>query len=1004
MSTQTLSAQHRPLPTLELPAAFVRLWRADGTSPFPTPEPLDELLRGFDGVERLSAGRAESAADAGAVVAVVPVAGRAALIDAALRLARLLLPLAEELGALDAAALVHPGRLRRGPDGMEPVRDTFAEDIVRQRPKIAPGEVTLTGYAVARLRDRLETQPAGVYDPPSGRRVTLATAHGPLGRVAPVHDPQILGRRPNVARPGLLTQLDEILEAPACRLVGPLGSGKSHLLWHHLGPDNARWLTAGPDRLAAPPLEERVGMDLSSEQPGRWVIDVTAARPEDRAFVDETLEAVQGLAELTSGAGQRVQLVLVERQPSPQWDHLPTLRVPPMEDSEAERLADELFEGFELPANLRTAIIASAAGHPLAFGQCLLRLLHRGLLRHVYGSYFYAGGDDVELEVSEQLVCEVEAEARRLGDPLPLRLMAAVDEPISARHLLAACDRYGIELESDWHEPLLDAGLVVRHGAVDQLSFACPAYGLALRQTAPEDAGRSLRWALGGVLAEHEAGWRAYRLLAGTPEALPPLLDLSAHGSQDGEEGVGREELFNALWTEHREHRARGGDVGTELEILWNLVPLAHRLGMLGRLRAELERAVELAQAEGAGAQRYVALAALRAELDQEQGRYREAEQALRRALAASQGMDDKRRAALIVRLGALLTREERWGEARTVFRDLLKVAEAEGLEALAASCHHHLGHVALLQKRLDEALEHHEKAAALRRKPGRAASLASSLVALGQVALAEGDVPTALERFDEAEVQMEQGEVPDWQRTSLWVGRGRALRRVGDLSASSKALRRALEACRVDDVPGEALARLSLGQVLLEQGKTKDAVAEVRKAHFQASLLSDAALLGDAERLLGRCAWRQGDRQGAVTHFYEALKLHGRHQDGEALAEDRGWLLELAMDAGDADGVFQHAAELRTLVDEIRLPSAGESLDFRLFRALTWLRERDIATPDPEIYLRAAYQELLRKTGFLPPERRHHFLYQVREHQDIVDAAAQHELSLPWIESQATE
>lgn len=1000
-----MSTVLRPLPTLELPAAFVRLWRQDGTSPFAPDAAANRLrqeLADLDGVE-LASGRDDSA---GTVVAVVPVAGRAALIDAALRLARILLKLAEDVGALDASALVHPGRLRRGPDGVEPVRDTFVEDLSRQRPKIEPGEVSLTGYAVARLRDRLETEAAGTYDPPSGRRVTLSLARGPLGRVAPLHDPQILGRRPNVARPALLTQLDEILEAPACRLVGPLGCGKSHLLWHHLGAEGARWLTAGPDRLAAPPLEERVGMDLSSEQPGRWVIDVTAAGAADRDFVNGTLEAVSGLAALSIRASSMVQLMLVERQPSPEWDHLPTLHVGPLEDSEAEQLAMDLFEGFELPSGLRDSIVRAAAGHPLVFGQSLLRLLHRGLLRHVYGSYFYAGGDEVTLEVSEQLVCEVEAEVRRLGDPLPLRLMAAVDEPISARHLLETCDRYGIELEETWHAPLLEAGLIKRHGAADQLAFACPAYGLAMRQTTPEDAGRSLRHALGGVLAEHEAGWRAYRLLAGSPEALPPLLDLSRDGapSRTGSdrhgadsENVGREELFNALWTEHREHRSRGGDVGTELEILWNLIPLAHRLGMLGRLRSELERAVELAQADGAGAQRYVALAALRAELDQEQGRYREAEQALRKALSASQGMDDKRRAALIVRLGALLTREERWGEARTVFRDLLEVAEKENIAHLAASCHHHLGHVALLQKRLDEALEHHRAAAELRRRPGRASALASSLVALGQVALAEGDVPTALERFAEAEAQMEEGEVPPWQRSSLWIGRGRALRRVGDLSAAGKALRRALEVCRVGDAPEEALARLSLGQVLLEQDKVDAALNEVRQGHFQASLLSDAALLGDAERLLGRCAWRQGRREDAVNHFYEALKLHGRHQDGEALAEDRGWLLELAMDGNDADGVFQHAAELRTLVDEIRLPSSGESLDFRLFRALTWLQERDVSVPDPEIYLRSAYQELLRKTNFLPTERRHHFLYQVREHQHILDAATQHDLSLPY-------
>ncbi len=51
---------------------------------------------------------------------------------------------------------------------------------------------------------------------------------------------------------------------------------------------------------------------------------------------------------------------------------------------------------------------------------------------------------------------------------------------------------------------------------------------------------------------------------------------------------------------------------------------------------------------------------------------------------------------------------------------------------------------------------------------------------------------------------------------------------------------------------------------------------------------------------------------------------------------------------------------------------------------------------PDPLVYLRAGYQELMRKTGFLAPEERHVYLYQLQEHQEILEAAAQHDLSMP--------
>lgn len=1001
----------RPLPHLDLPTAYVRLWPGEsGAGDGSLGLDLDAAAEPFEGVVRL---------DDLPLLAVMPVAGRASVVDAAIRLARLVL----ERAAPGVRALVYPGRLRRGPSEVEPVRDIFAEDLEKQRPPLPVGDddpdsrLVLTGYAAARVQGHFSFRAAGIFDPPSGRRVPLSVPAGDAERPDPTHDPEILGKRVHVARPELEAELEELLAVPVFQVVGPLGVGKSHLLWRRLKDeiDVADWLVAGPDRLAAPPLAERLGrrfgvevgededpFDLASRlvrsapEGARLVLDVTAASWDDRELVEALVEtAMQRTEEETSA-----RWTLIQREPTPGWDDLPTLGVGPFAEDEMAELVEKLCGNLDLPEPMETRYVDAAAGHPLALGQSLIRLLHRGLLRQVYGSYFYAGGREVELEVSEQLVSELEAETRRLGDPLPLRLLATVDGPIASHHLQQACDRFGIELDDDWHEPLRDAGLLDWvGGSADRLAFLCPAYGVALRQTAPGDAGRTLRHALGGVLADEQAGWRAYRLLAGTPEALPSLLDISRDGTVADEPSSGvatREELFNALWEEHREHRERGGDEATELEILWNLLPMAHRLGTLGRLRGELERAVGLALREGRGSTRHVALAALLAELDQEQGRYREAEEALRDALAASQGLDEKRRASLFVRLGTLLTREERWSEARAVFGELLKLAESASSRSLEATCRYHLGHLALMQRRLDEAREEHERAGELRREAGQEKAWGASLVALGQVALAEGDAHSALHRFDEALHHLEAAGAESWERAGALVGRARALERLGDLGPAVRSLRQALEAQRSSDTAGEAMARLTLGALYLQQGKEEEAEEEARKAHFQASLLSDASLLGDAERLLGRCAGRRGEPDEAFAHLYEALELHARHDDAEALAEDRGSLLEHSLRHEDADGVFLHAAELRTLLDELRSPRQGEVLNFRLYRGLSWLRERDISVPDPVIYLRAAYQELMRKTGFLPAERRHVFLYQVRDHQGLLEAAAEHDLSLP--------
>lgn len=641
-----------------------------------------------------------------------------------------------------------------------------------------------------------------------------------------------------------------------------------------------------------------------------------------------------------------------------------------------------------MPTAVAERLMQAGAGHPFALEEGVLDMVQRGLLRRVYGSFFYAGGEDGDYRPSPRLARYVEAAVLELGEALPLRMLAAADDAMDAEHLRGACAELGVELSGNWSRGFVEAGWLRADG--QSLSFAVPAHGLALASTLGREGSRSLRHALGGVLATDGAEWTAYRLMAGSPEALPSLLDTS----RDHSESAPREELFNALYTEYNEHRQRAGDEATELELLWALLPLARRLGCLGRLGRETRRAVELARGDD---QRFVALVALRAEFDQEQGNFRDAEAGLRAALAASAGFQEKRRATLFLRLGVLLHRQQRWSEARDVFVDLAGVADKNGPTTLGATCRFYLGNVALHQRRLDSADSHHRRALDFRRQHGQHKAVGASLCALGAVAIARGDYPSALDAFDEARELFARVGAEAREMSYALLGAGRASIRLGDLTGGTAHLKRALEARRGrEDVIGEAYAHLELAHGYLLLDRDQRAQEEARRAHFLLSLAPEGAFLGDAERLLGRISLRQGELQQAAEHFALAAKLHQRHASEHAVAEDSSWQLELAM-VGDAWRAVESAVlELGRLLDALAQPDGGEVLFYRLYRGLKWLQQRGFDFGDPEQPLRRSYKELMRKTGYLPPDRRQSFLFQVRVHQDILNEATSYQISLP--------
>lgn len=1016
----------RSPPTLNLPAALVLFWPGkDGREALAI---AAELARS-PGLARLAEGQ----------FAVLPVHGRASVFDTAVRWS---LELRARLAAAGleegiSGILIFPGEVVHSGEELAPAGEVLLEDLVQEPPVLPSREVFCTSYAVRWLRGRYRFERFELYGGPSGRRVPVYRLAGDETEPKPWHNAEILGRTVNVERPAVVEALTEAAGGGSFRVRGALGAGKSHALWHFLKRrrEPAIWIDTGralpgtstlarrlldelralipggsgaggggggPREMSMPRilggLEEAVGRLAAARGPAErgpirpWVVyDVFQTITEaDLDFLSWALAATE--------LRDACRWILISRTGKPDPGtiaHLPEVTIPPMDAAESADHCQKLLAGLGMSEEAISRFGEMSAGNPLMLEEGLVGLVRCGRIRRVYGSFFFDGGEIV-YEPSQRWVRQVESEARRLGEPLPLRILAAARRATPASHLELAAAEFGVEPGPNWQQAYLAAGWLEEAESSwgPGLKFSREALGCGLVKTVDEASVGSLRHALGRVMASDRRSpsgdWVAYQLLAGSPEALPPLLDFS----RDSGDQLSREQLFDALLSEYRLHRERRGDPATELDLLWSLLPLSHHLGQLDGLAPELERAIELATDQP---RRFAALLALRADLHQEKGDYRQAEESLRRALTASEGIDESRRAAIFIRLGDLLMRDGRLEEARELFESLLEVVERAERTALVATCHFHLGNVALREKRFQDSLDHHEKACRMRRESRSQKQLGASLSALGAVHLALGDYPRALSFYREAEqVISERGDAGEL--AFALRGAGRVLGLLGNHLAATKPLRRALEARQGRDVIGEAVARLDLAANQLELANFEQAMAEARQAHFRLSLAPETSLLGDAEQVLGRILKRQQQEDEARKHFAEARRLHLKHGDRAAAAVDSSWLLELAVEKNYPADVLAYGAELEGLLKELIHPPFGEVLYFRLYRAFDWLRRRKIPVQPPESYLRRAYRELMRKTAFLAPELRHAFLYQIREHQDLLDAAARQNLSFPGI------
>lgn len=1009
----------RPLPSLQLPAAFLSFWPADpAAAKDAAARRVAAAFADRRGVVRLDERR----------LAVMPEMGREHVFDDALALGQAILA---HLRKADAdreisGILVYPGEIRQDGEDLTPLEDELMADLARRPPQFKSQGVFLTGYAATWLRGRFQFDSAGLYDGPSGRRVPLHRVLGEAPELGPWHNPELLGRQVKIPRPKVRLDLEKAKDG-VLWVLGPMGSGKSHAVWHYLleqeGPKLwfrvrrtlfgtaglARRLVSELHRLAPESLPsggdelrrpESLAPVRAAELLSVWLDNACQQLGATLWIVCDVVQsAVEGdldlLANLLARRGSVFRMILISRSGGPvvsQLVDLPQIEIPPMDEEEFQNLSHRLMAGLSFDKAIAERLTEAAGGYPFALEEGLTDLVHRGLIRRVYGNYFYSGPSDIEYRPSRRLVRHVTAEAERFGEGLPLRILAAAEQAVPPQHLERACAAFGVDLPPGWETAFASSGWLKEGESVwgRGLAFDCPAYGKALLETVSADSVESLRQALGQAMVSDTASsedlnWQTYQLMAGTADALPSLLQLSKKANT----AEARQELFEALETEYDLHRSRKGDEATELDLLWKLLPLGHRLGKLPQLEEELARALQLAVGD---VTRFAALALVKAEHDQSQGRHRDAVKGVQAALMASEGGADPRRVLILIRLGKILLAQEQTAQVRKLMSDLLGLA---GTTLLGATCHFYLGEAALLERDLEAAEAHHVKALEMRRQHDQQHKpLSASLAASGAVAGAYGDYPKSFELYTQARELLDEED--EEELAEVLLGLGRAQGHLGEATAATPHLRRALELLKERGSPAElASAELARAKNHMDLGLLDRALSEARESHFRLSLLPSSTLLGDASRLVGQILFQTQQVDEAEEYFQEALRIHRYLKRRQAEALDASWLLQVALSRKDKAEILKRSAQVEELA-RIPHPIQGDLIYYRLYLALDWLRRRGSAARDPVEHLRQAHRELMRKLGFLRPEMRHQFLFNVREHEELLNAAVEHQISLP--------
>ena len=112
--------------------------------------------------------------------------------------------------------------------------------------------------------------------------------------------------------------------------------------------------------------------------------------------------------------------------------------------------ASQLFAGLSLPISVQSRLLEAAAGNPFALEEGMVALIREKSMRRIYGSFFFSGDEHADYSPSLRLVCHLQAEACRLGGPIPYYILSHLEKGAPAEPVGAAASALSSWSTVDW--------------------------------------------------------------------------------------------------------------------------------------------------------------------------------------------------------------------------------------------------------------------------------------------------------------------------------------------------------------------------------------------------------------------------------------------------------------------------------------------------------------------------------------------------------------------------
>jgi tetratricopeptide (TPR) repeat protein len=621
------------------------------------------------------------------------------------------------------------------------------------------------------------------------------------------------------------------------------------------------------------------------------------------------------------------------------------IRLESMTDEDSLALAKRLMGMHGLPDAVLAKLAAKAGGNPLFI---------RELVRVVRSQARFGPDGEPDPERSLKLVDRLQLPQKVRGVILErIRNLSKVE-----RALLEAASVLG----TTWSPVILAqiteqaelrvlqhlAEISRTHGLVREEADAWRFDHPLVQELLFEEIPRSLRRAYHRRAAEalgaagsppDQVGWHFSR--ADDPRAVEPLrtaADLAlAQGSPDqaaeyletardlaekderGAIDLRRAELLELAGRYEGTLKALGTAEAERLPLARAVAVRAAALKSLGRTEEALAAVSEAVRILPEAESRE--LRVLRADILDRQGRYQDAERAVREALAGFGAEEDLLRARALLVLGVVLTHVSRLDEAVAALQEAQSTAERGGSLRWTAAALNNLANAQLNQGNLSAGIENYRKCLRTFQALGNRRGTAAALANLGSACLVAGDFEGAVEWCRRsAELMQSIG-----QQLDIPIVLGNlisSLLEVGDVPGALSHVPRAIELARKTGDQGT----LSWALVCAARAYYRDERwAESRSAAEEAGSIATRIGMPHetilSRRALGLVAMAEGRVDDAEACFREALA--GAIRIGAPLDEaetELDWGIAWA-DAGEPDEARGHLERARELFWSRLLP-----------------------------------------------------------------------------------